>query len=258
MLARFTLITTAALVTLSAPALAQSTYPGSEPAPGYVPAPTPQMNAPAEDRAESRERESTPRDHAWRPGFGARVGGYGFRDPKGSDSKWETCRMNGFGVFGTLDANQYLFGELSLDFYHATPDVRDDGLDRLSNHALAAVGARMVPDFIISPYVQVGGGAEWTRLEQVETGYAENAVFPMAFVGLGADVNVTDQLKLGMNVRFLATMLPDENWYGSSETSGSYGGYALERQALEEEGSGELGATPSVASQAQFFVRYVL
>ena len=34
------------------------------------------------------------------PGFGARVGGYGFRHADGSSDKWDDCRMNGVGVFG--------------------------------------------------------------------------------------------------------------------------------------------------------------
>lgn len=100
----------------------------------------------------------------WRPGFGARVGGYGFRNPDG-DGAWDTCRMNGFGVFGTLDVNRHLFGELSLDLYSATPETVDQGLDRTSTHVLTGVGLRMLPYFVLSPYVMLGGGAEYTRVE---------------------------------------------------------------------------------------------
>ena len=93
---------------------------------------------PAEQRADAER---------WRPGFGARVGGYGFRDPNGG-AAWDACRMNGFGVFGTLDANRHLYGELSLDFYSAAPDTVSDGLDRTSTHVLSGVGLRMLPDFV--------------------------------------------------------------------------------------------------------------
>ncbi len=195
---------------------------------------------PAERRAEAER---------WRPGFGARVGGYGFRDPNGG-SAWDACRMNGFGVFGTLDANKYLFGELSLDFYSATPDTVSEGLDRTSTHTLAGVGFRMLPDFVITPYVMLGGGAEYTRVELPE-GDLE-ALYPMGFIGLGGELNVTRELKLGAVVRMLATARPEIAANGSGSIYGS------SEAALTGEASGDPKMEFDVASQAQFFLRYTL
>src|SRR5688572_31124661 len=95
-----------------------------------------------EEKAQQREQ--------WRPGFGARVGGYGFQSHDGSGD-WNDCRMNGFGVFGTLDANRYLFGEAGLDFYAAAPEHLAHGMDRVSTIPTLAAGLRMFPEFVISP-----------------------------------------------------------------------------------------------------------
>jgi hypothetical protein len=195
---------------------------------------------PAERRAEAER---------WRPGFGARVGGYGFRDPNGG-AAWDACRMNGFGVFGTLDANKYLYGELSLDFYSATPDTVSEGLDRTSTHMLTGVGFRMLPDFVITPYVMLGGGAEYTRVE-LPQGDLE-ALYPMGFIGLGGEINVTRELKLGAVVRMLATARPEF----SADASGSI--YGSSEAALTGEASSDPEMEFDIASQAQFFLRYTL
>lgn len=195
---------------------------------------------PAERRAEAER---------WRPGFGARVGGYGFRDPNGG-TEWDACRMNGFGVFGTLDANKYLFGELSLDFYSATPDTVDDGLDRTSTHALTGVGFRMLPDFVITPYVMLGGGAEYTRVKLPEGDL--DALYPMGFIGLGAELNVTRELKLGATLRMLATTRPEIRANGSGSIYGS------SEAALTGQAAGDPEMEFDVAGQGQFFIRYTL
>ena len=185
-----------------------------------------------------------------RPGFGARVGGYGFRDPSGETKEWNDCRMNGFGVFATADATPHLFGELSVDFYQATQETLQEGMDRESRHFLAAAGLRMFPDLVFTPYVQLGGGAEWTH---VRIGGAQNErVFGMAFLGIGAELNVTRELKLGGNLRMLATAQPAHE----SETHGA--GTALSRQPLTTEHHHDAELRLGVAAQGQFFVRYAL
>lgn len=206
--------------------------------------------------ASERDRGGDPqarreKAEAFRPGFGARVGGYGFRDPEGGSS-WDTCRMNGFGVFGTLDLNKYAFGELSVDFYSATPATVSEGLDRTSTHAFAGVGFRMLPDFVLTPHVVLGGGAEHTRVE-LPQGTLE-AVYPMGYIGVGAELNVTRELKLGATARMLATTRPT---FTSADGSGSVYGSSSEAQL-----TGQAAAEPEmqfdIAAQGQLFVRYAL
>jgi hypothetical protein len=207
-------------------------------------------NDPSGDRAatpEARERA----DH-FRPGFGARVGGYGFRRSDGSSEVWDDCRMNGFGVFGTLDLNPTFFGELSADFYNAQASVVQSGMDRVSTHGLMAIGARMFPDFVVTPFVQVGGGAEWTRVETTEMRH--DGVYPMGFIGLGAELNVTRELKLGGTFRVLATTRPERATIGGS-ASGSLG---LTRQALTSGDGDQASLGFGLAAQGQFFARYAL
>jgi hypothetical protein len=208
---------------------------------------------PADARHDTKQEDPAARREAaeqWRPGFGARVGGYGFRDPSGGE-KWDACRMNGFGVFGTVDANKYLYGELSVDFYSATPDTVEAGLDRTSTHGLAGVGFRMVPDFVLTPFVVIGGGAEYTRVKLPEGNL--DAVYPMGFIGLGAELNVTRELKLGATLRMLATTRPE---LANNDEGGSiYGG---SQQALTGETNKKPEMEFDMAGQGQFFIRYSL
>src|SRR5690606_15652602 len=95
-------------------------------------------------------------------GVGARIGGYGVREAGGGSTSWQDCRMDGAGLFSTVDFTPNVFSELALDFYQAHADIVDMGMDRMSVHTQAAVGLRMFPDFYVTPYVQLGGGAEWT------------------------------------------------------------------------------------------------
>ncbi|MEZ4220187.1 MAG: outer membrane beta-barrel protein [Polyangiaceae bacterium] len=191
------------------------------------------------------------RAETWRPGFGARVGGYGFRNQDGGDI-WDTCRMNGVGVFGTLDLNKYAFGEASLDFYSATPATMEQGLDRTSTHALVGAGFRMAPDFVITPHVVLGGGAEHTRVEMPAGSI--DALYPMGYVGVGAELNVTRELRLGSTLRMLATTRPK---LVSADVNGSIYG-SSGSQSLTGQASAEPEMQFDVAAQAQFFVRYAL
>jgi hypothetical protein len=160
--------------------------------------------------------------------------------------------MRGFGVFGTLDLNKYFYGELSLDFYSATPDTRSQGLDRTSTHGLLGAGFRMFPDFVLTPYVELGGGGEYTRVELPQS--KTNAVYPVGYIGLGAEINVTRELELGATLRMLATTRPT---LANNEQNGSiYGSSA--QSSLTGEAQGQSQMEFDFATQGQFHVRYAL
>ncbi len=185
-----------------------------------------------------------------RPGFGARVGGYGFRQTDGSSEKWDDCRMNGLGLFATLDMSQTFFTSLGVDLYHAAPSAQEEGMDRESTHLLAGVGARMFPEFVLTPFVELGGGAEWTRIDLGPQ--RTEGVFPVGFIGLGAELNVTRELKLGAQLRMLATTQPD---VAASSTAQALG---TSQSALTTDGGGEVATRAAMAAQGQFFLRYAL
>ena len=155
----------------------------------------------------------------WRAGVGARVGGYGFRDPSAEDGlTWFDCRMDGVGLIGTLDLSRHLFTELSLDFYQATSDVVSDAnMDRLSVHTLGSLGVRMRPDAFIAPFIQIGGGAEWTRVSMLD-GPESADWFPVAFMGVGGELNISDNLKVGVGLRFLAMIHPEHTHRDGAHT----------------------------------------
>lgn len=134
--------------------------------------------------------------------FGGRVGGYGFRavTPDGQTT-WDDCRMDGSGVFAQRSLTRHAFVEGGLDLYNARgTEVMTEGMDRLSAHATVAGGLRMFPGRLVSPYVQVGVGAEYTDVEMGQ--HEETRVLPSGFFGIGADVRLGRHLRAGMNVRF--------------------------------------------------------
>lgn len=176
---------------------------------------------------------------AVRPGFGARIGGYGFR--RQSDGKWDDCRMNGLGVFGTLDLGRYFFTELGVDTYQAVKTAGDDaGMDRVSALVSVAGGVRMFPDFVVTPFVQAGTGVEWTRVDV--GGQRNSGAYPIGFFGVGGDLNVTRSLKIGSVLRFLGMAHPNLE----DETSLRY--HAPKPPTMEYQ----------PAAQAQFYLRYVI
>jgi hypothetical protein len=156
-----------------------------------------------------------------RPTLGARIGGYGFREVnERGNLDWFACRMDGVGAFGTLELTRRFYVELSLDMYHAISEPIREGLDRLSLHSVAAVGVRLAPDFIISPFIQLGGGVEWTRVEVF--GERDSQLFPVGFLGVGGELNL-DPVMLGLTVRANAMQLPLYAWdAGETERSISY------------------------------------
>jgi len=190
--------------------------------------------------------EASSSDHvepAIRPGFGARIGGYGFRSQ--SDGKWDDCRMNGLGVFGTLDFGKYFFGEVGLDMYSSVKsdgdgDPDDVGMDRVSVLTSVAAGMRMLPDWYVSPYVEVGTGVEWTRVD-LDGGRTQGA-YPIGFFGIGAELNLLRSLKAGAVMRVLAMARPNTD--------------ADDTIVYQHPKAPEMEYQP--AAQAQFYLRYVL
>jgi hypothetical protein len=199
---------------------------------------------PRDEAGKARAEQS---EH-WRPGFGARVGGYGFQSHDGSE-RWDDCRMNGFGVFGTLDANRYLFGEAALDFYAAAPEHVEHGMDRVSTIPSVAAGLRMFPDFVLTPYVQAGFGAEWTRVDLA--GARSERLYPIGFIGIGTELNVTRELKLGANLRMLVAAQAEPAAHGEAH------GVTGEMPAHTDSGDG-VPMRVGLAAQGQFFARYAL
>lgn len=171
------------------------------------------------------------------PAIGVRVGGYGFRHlNSNANLAWDNCRMNGVGVYGTLDFSRHFFAELSADMYHATGDTLKSGIDRISLHTFGVLGARLAPDFLISPYIHLGGGAEYTWVEVY--GHKDQGFMPVGFVGLGGELNL-DPFKLGMAIRSHAMQLPVYDW--SDDQSVRQVNYRTE-----------------IAGQMLFSVRYML
>lgn len=138
-------------------------------------------------------------------GIGARVGGYGFREVKEDALSWQDCRMDGAGLFGTLDLGRHFFGELSADLYHATAGPVSEGMDRSSFHTLAAIGVRILPGYLVTPYIQAGGGSEFTRIDIEDT--SEKMVLPEGFMGVGGELH-WKSLHFGSTLRVASMGLP--------------------------------------------------
>lgn len=184
---------------------------------------------------------------------GARIGGYGFRDARGGATRWDDCRMDGAGLFGTAGWGRHLFGEVALDLYQAHADVVSEGMDRSSVHLQGAAGVRMLPDFHVSPYIQAGGGAEWTSLELTATGQRFEGWLPSGFLGLGAELNVLGDLKLGAQIKMLWMAHPVHD-HGAAGASHGLAAAHVEAAPAAEPVEMEYGA----GGQAQFFIRYAL
>jgi hypothetical protein len=161
--------------------------------------------------------------------FGARVGGYGFRDPE--STIWDDCRMNGVGVFGDKHLKGPAFVEAAVDFYQATSGaIADDKMDRISTELTVAGGLKMFSSKIISPYIQLGFGTELANLKYMATGQSVTRLEPMGFLGIGGELKLGDHLRLGANLRF--------HLMAGFSADGS--------------------TAPDAAAQAQFFAKYAL
>ncbi len=215
---------------------------------------------PAEDPVADSGRGGQRDDTVLTPGFGARVGGYGFRSADGN-TVWDDCRMNGVGVFGTLDFTPHFYGQLGFDLYHALPSVKsDEGMDRVSTHGLLGGGARMFPNAIATPFVEAGGGMEWTRVT-LASGAEDKSVYPMGYLGFGGELNLTRRFKLGLGIRMLTTVHPrhEHSAAGNAESTTEHShGLVAKRQALETSAGSELTMERDIAAQGLFFLRYRL
>jgi outer membrane protein with beta-barrel domain len=139
-----------------------------------------------------------------RYGFGARLGGYGFRAQSSGNESWDDGRMDGMGVFGERRFGDHAFAELGVDFYSSTADaVSQEGLDRSATLVTFALGVRPFPRALLSPYLELGGGADFTRATATEMGLERSFVFPLAFVGAGGDLHLGDHLRVGAAIRGL-------------------------------------------------------
>jgi hypothetical protein len=177
---------------------------------------------------------------------GLRIGGYGFRETnngtENSDTGWQACRMNGIGVYATHSLNKNFYLEGGLDTYFAgefpTGEARgnyDTPIDRVSALLTVAVGARLWPDAVFSPYMQLGAGGEFTRARLPELGLEDKAILPMGFFGVGASIRAGDRLKLGAAFRVNAMGYYDDDQFQM-----------------------EMSPTAELATQGQFFASYAL
>jgi hypothetical protein len=167
-------------------------------------------------------------------GFGARVGGYGFREAaEDGGTSWEDCRMGGMGVFAQRALTRHVFLEGGLDQYFAE---EPEEMDRVSTIGTVAGGLRMFPGRWISLHVQLGGGVEVTRVGVHDHRQAD--VLPMAFLGLGGDLRIVRQLRVGLNVRL--------NGMGHYDH--------LDHQ----DATSDMDVSPELTSQGQIYLRYDL
>ena len=182
-------------------------------------------------------------------GVGARVGGYGFREMADANpmtektgTGWQACRMNGLGVFATRTLTTHFFVEGALDTYFTDTFPTgeavgnyDTPIDRVSGLFTIAGGLRLWPEKIVSPYVQMGIGAEFTRVRLPALGMEDSAVLPFGFFGVGATVRIGDKLRLGATFRVNAMGYYDDAQFQT-----------------------ELEHHIELATQGQFFFSYAL
>ena len=94
-----------------------------------------------------------------------------------SGTGWQACRMNGLGVFASKGLAKSFFLEAGLDTYFTDSfptggamGSYDTPIDRSSALMTVAAGARFYTDSLISPYIQIGLGAELTHVHEVHPG----------------------------------------------------------------------------------------
>jgi hypothetical protein len=114
-------------------------------------------------------------------------------------------------------------------------------MDRVSVLTSAAAGLRMFPDFFVTPFVQLGVGLEWTRVE--ELGQRVQGTYPLGFAGVGLELNVFRHIKGGAEMRFLGMAHPYEDTTTQVAPGSATGTIRMEYQP---------------ASQGLFYLRYVL
>jgi len=187
---------------------------------------------------------------------GARVGGYGFRNPDSVGDNghvaWDECRMNGLGVFVRRGLGRF-FAEGGADVYFsesfplpAADLASGDRQDRLSGLVTVAVGANLVRTKHFVGYAQLGAGLELTqfRFSHGEDELEDQRALPLGFVGLGGELRLGDRTSLGANLR--------------AHVMGNFdAAYQPDREVWDPM-SDHLEVRPEAAAQGQFYVAYQL
>ncbi|MBK9033576.1 MAG: hypothetical protein IPL61_20320 [Myxococcales bacterium] len=186
---------------------------------------------------------------------GARVGGYGFRNPASVDGTghvaWDQCRMNGLGVFARRPLGRF-FAEGGADVYF-TESFPTGGADvpageprsRLSGLVTVAAGANVVETKRFVAYAQLGAGVEVTqfRFTSGMDTLEDRRALPLGFVGVGGELRF-GRTSLGASLR--------------AHVMGNYSAvYQADRDTWDPE-SNHLEVTAEAAAQGQFYVGYAL
>lgn len=186
---------------------------------------------------------------------GARVGGYGFRNPERVDASghvaWDECRMNGLGVFGRRGFGRF-FAEGGADMYFsetfplpAGADM-DERQERLSGLVTVAAGADLVRTKYFVGYAQLGAGLELTQFRFVhgEDTLEDSRALPLGFVGIGGEVRLGARTSLGANLR--------------AHVMGNFdAAYEPDRDVWDPM-TNHLDVRPEAAAQGQFYIAYSL
>ena len=190
---------------------------------------------------------------------GARVGGYGFRNPGTVDAHghvaWDDCRMNGVGVFARRPLGR-LFTEAGADLYFSesfpmATAAGEDGMDRMSGLLTVAIGADLVRTRHVTGYAQLGTGLELTRVAMTTADGAvhrDQRALPLGFIGVGGEVRLGARTGLGFNLR--------THVMGHFGHDGS--GQVLDAAATAGPAAGTISVSPEIAAQGQFYIAYRL
>lgn len=189
---------------------------------------------------------------------GARVGGYGFRNPGSVDDHghvaWDDCRMNGVGVFARRPVGRF-FAEAGADLYFSEsfPMTQTEGAwveDRISGILTAAVGADIVRTRRVVVNAQAGAGLELTKVAMPgpDGTHRDSRALPLGFVGFGGELRLGARTGLGMNLRTMV-MGHFEHVDGWSHD------HAAHTAGTD---SGDMPVSPEIAAQGQFYISYRL
>lgn len=187
---------------------------------------------------------------------GARVGGYGFRNPASVGDNghvaWDECRMNGLGVFARRGVGRF-FAEGGADVYFseafplpAAEQMAGEQQDRLSGLVTVAAGANLVRTKYFTGYAQLGAGVELTqfRFSHGDDVMTDERVLPLGFVGIGGEIRLGDRTSLGASLR--------------AHVMGNFdAAYEADRDVWDPE-SNHLDVSPEAAAQGQFYIAYAM
>jgi hypothetical protein len=82
-------------------------------------------------------------------------------------------------------------------------------MDRASWTATGGVGVRMFPEFYVVPFIEAGGGVDWSRASAAGT--RASGAYALGFIGLGAELNVFRHVKGGASLRVLEMAKPNDD-----------------------------------------------